>query len=206
MRTEYRASGLDVGDLASDPMDQLSAWVADAANAGLAEPNAMVLATIDDAGQPWTRHVLVKRLDRAGPVFFTSKRSAKVSQLLAHSAVGATFGFVALERQVNLTGRAVVVDDEMADIYFASRPRSAQLGAWASNQSEPAADRAEIEARLAAAADRFGDDPIPRPEHWGGIRIEVATAEFWQGRPSRLHDRLRFERTDDQWAVVRLNP
>lgn len=208
LRTEYSAKGLDEGDLPDDPLEGLRSWIFIALDAGLAEPNAFVLATVDGAGRPWTRHVLAKEIDDDGVVFYTNHTSNKGAELAGVPAAAATFAFLDLERQVNLAGEARRVGDEEADAYFAVRPRSAQIGAWASDQSTPLADRAELEARHAAAEARFvGDAPVPRPPHWGGYRLVPHTVEFWQGRPSRLHDRLRFERAaDGGWAVSRLSP
>jgi len=206
-RKSYEGAGLDEGELAASWWEQLERWMTDAAVAGVPEPNAMVLATSDSEGQPSTRTVLCKGLDARGIVLFTNYRSRKGRQLAGNRRASVTFPWVGLARQVTLLGPTERVSEAESDAYFASRPRGSQLGAWASLQSEVAAGREELVAQMNATEARFDGVEVPRPEHWGGIRLTPAEVEFWQGRPNRLHDRLRFVTgTDDAWTVQRFNP
>ena len=172
----------------------------------------MVVATVSTGGtsgtgMPDARNVLARGADDRGIVFYTNYESAKSHQLLSNPAAAAVFSWLALHRQVKLRGTVEAVAPSESDAYFASRPRQSQLGAWASPQSQVLADRAELEARLAAAVARFGDGVIPRPAHWGGWRIVPDVVEFWQGRPSRLHDRICYRRgADGAWTIERLAP
>jgi pyridoxamine 5'-phosphate oxidase len=192
-RRSYRAGELAEDLLAPTWLDQLRLWFAQAiADDRIVEPNAMQVATVDAAGQPDLRTVLARGFDAAGVVFYTNYHSAKGRQLAANPVAAALFSWLPLERQVRLRGPVAKVDPAETASYFASRPRGAQLAAWASPQSEPLADRAELERRLAEVTERFGDGEIPPPPHWGGYRITVTSAEFWQGREFRLHDRLRY--------------
>jgi len=204
-RVQYETAGMEPGDLDPDPLAQLRRWYADADSAGLPEPNAMTIATTDADG-PDARVVLARAIDADGVVFYTNHSSAKGRQLAASPSAAATFVWLDLHRQVRLRGSVARVDDATSDAYFASRPRESQIGAWASPQSEPIADRAELEAIVAEVTRRFEGQPVPRPPHWGGWRLVPSRVEFWQGRPRRLHDRIVYERSGANWKVFRLAP
>jgi pyridoxamine 5'-phosphate oxidase len=209
MRVDYRRDELDVGDLAATWHEQLVAWLDVATEAGVVEPNAMVLATTDEDGMPDSRTVLCKDVDEQGVVFYTNYTSQKSHQLRSTRQASVTFPWYALQRQVSLRGKVDKVSAEETRAYWASRPRGSQLGAWASAQSVRVRDRAALDAALAAVERRFaGTDRIPVPPHWGGWRIVPDRVEFWQGRTNRMHDRLRFVQSDldRTWQVHRLAP
>jgi pyridoxamine 5'-phosphate oxidase len=207
LRSAYTAGGLSESDLAVDPMDQLASWLRDVLAAGLPEPNAMVVATVDVDGRPSARTVLLKGLDSRGPVFFTNLSSRKGRALAADPRVGLLFPWHAIQRQVHIEGEAEPVTREETQAYFDTRPYGSRVGAWASPQSEVVGGREELERRWAEAAARFPEgQPVPAPEHWGGLRVIPRTVEFWQGRPDRMHDRLRYRRTSSGWTIERLAP
>jgi pyridoxamine 5'-phosphate oxidase len=207
MREDYRSATLDVDDLADTWHEQLVAWIRAAREAGLPDANAMVLATADDEGRVTTRTVLAKDVDERGVTFFTNYTSEKSHQLRQTRQASATFPWIALQRQATVIGTVELLPREDTLAYWRTRPRGSQLGAWASPQSAVVRDRAALEDLLAGVTDRFADDEeIPPPPHWGGWRIVPTHVEFWQGRTDRLHDRLRFRRTDPGWVVERLAP
>jgi pyridoxamine 5'-phosphate oxidase len=207
MRRDYAGGELDEADLAGNWPTQFGRWLADAADAGLPEPNAMVVATADVTGRPSARTVLLKGYDEAGFVFFTNYQSRKGTELAANPYASVVFPWFAMFRQVLVVGSVERTSRAETEAYFATRPRGAQLGAWASPQSRSLSGRAELQEAWRAAERDFGDDPVPAPPHWGGFRVVPETVEFWQGRTSRLHDRLRFRRSDpDGWIVERLAP
>ncbi len=207
MRVDYRSDGFDVGDLAATWFEQLAAWLADAEAAGVSEANAMVLATATEDGRPASRTVLCKGLDARGIVFYTNYTSAKSHDLRATRYASATFPWYLQHRQVHVRGPVEMVEPAETLAYWTSRPRGSQLGAWASAQSAPVRDRRVLDDSLAGITQRFGDDPVPVPPHWGGWRIAPEQVEFWQGRTNRMHDRLRFEQGRDRgWTVRRLAP
>jgi pyridoxamine 5'-phosphate oxidase len=207
LRRDYSERGLRRAELSPDPITQFQAWLHEAHAAELLEPNAMTLATVDGEGHPWTRSVLLKICDHGGFSFFTNYSGAKATHLDNEPRAALTFWWGGMERQVNVTGRVEKVSAAESDAYFISRPVASRLGAWASQQSSVLSNREELEERFAAARERFPDDNIPRPENWGGYRLVPSTIEFWQGRRSRLHDRLRFRREPGaDWTVERLAP
>ena len=206
LRQDYAQRGLRRAELDPDPVAQFNAWLAEAITQQIIEPNAMTLATVDAAGQPWSRTVLLKGCDARGFSFFTNYESAKGRHLAHEPRCALTFRWGELERQVNVTGRVEKVPREETEAYFPKRPLASRLGAWASQQSGVLADRAALEKAFEKAKARFGDNP-PVPEHWGGYVVRPETVEFWQGRQSRLHDRLRYTRlADGAWKIERLAP
>jgi pyridoxamine 5'-phosphate oxidase len=209
MRRDYTERGaLLETDLAADWTEQFARWFADALAAGLPEPNAMIVATADRQARPSARTVLLKGYDVRGFVFYTNYASRKGTEALANPYASLVFPWFAMQRQVIVAGAVEKVSRAQTEEYFASRPRGSQLGAWASPQSQVLPDRAAVEAGLAAAIERFGaDGDVPAPPHWGGLRVVPDTVEFWQGRGNRLHDRLRYRRTEDTvWVLERLAP
>lgn len=205
LRQSYEKNVLIEEAAAASPVDQFSLWFDEALAANVPEPNAMTLATVNDAGQPSARTVLIKGFDAQGFVFFTNYESRKGHDLQSNPRAALLFFWQALERQVRIEGVVEKVSSEESDAYFHSRPLGSRLGAWASEQSQPIT-RAELEAREQTFRERYGDQP-PRPPHWGGYRLVPTCFEFWQGRPSRLHDRLRYV-PDGQgsWTIDRLSP
>lgn len=192
--------------LPDEPYELASAWLAEAeAHSGLDNPNAMLLATLADDGSPESRVVLLKGIDH-GFVFYTNRHSRKGRELDRHGRAGLTFFWDVLGRQLRIVGPVERVSDGESDAYFASRPRGSQIGAWASVQSEPLADRAELQARVASLEERYEGQDVPRPPHWGGYRVVADRIEFWQAGEYRLHDRFEYRRVDGGWSVRRLNP
>ncbi len=207
MRENYVKGVLDESVVASEPLAQLRAWLDEAVAAGEPEPNAMTLATVDAAGRPSARIVLLKEIRPSGIVFFTDYRSRKAAEIAANPQVGTVFHWHGLERQVRLVGRAEPIPATESDAYHAVRPRESQLGAWTSLQSSQVQGRAELEAALVSTREKFDGRKIPRPEHWGGYLVVPEEIEFWQGRPGRLHDRIQFTLTPEhEWSVARLSP
>ena len=205
-RVQYETAGLDLADLAATPIQQWHHWYDDAVEAGVAEPNAMTVSSNDAEGQPDSRVVLAREVNDEGIVFYTNYESAKGVQLAGAPFASAVFAWLDLHRQVRVRGEIEVVSSEESDAYFASRPRESQIGAWASAQSQVITGREELEAAVVEMTQRFMGGDVPRPPHWGGLRIVPSTVEFWQGRPSRLHDRFRYAWAGTQWSISRLAP
>ena len=197
--------GITEADLGPDPFERFRAWFDEAREAAIVFPEAVALATADAAGRPAVRHVLVKGVDERGFTFFTNRESRKARHLAENPNAALAFLWRELDRQVCVTGTVAQIDDAESDAYFATRPREARLGAWASRQSRLVASRAELEAAFDAAAERFPDQ-VPRPDHWGGYRLAPDSFEFWKGRAHRLHDRFRYSREGEGWRLERLWP
>jgi pyridoxamine 5'-phosphate oxidase len=206
LRKNYSLGSLDEADLDRDPIRQFEKWFAQATEAQLPEPNAMTLATVDSRGYPSARIVLIKGVDARGFVFYTNYESRKGREIAENPRASLLFHWIELERQVRIEGSVEKTSAEESDAYYASRPLESRIGAWASDQSQAIESRAALEVREREISAKYGDHP-PRPPHWGGYRVVPDAIEFWQGRPSRLHDRLRYTRDGSgAWQIARLSP
>lgn len=207
LRKEYSRATLDISNVLTDPVKQFEKWFDEAVQAGVTEPNAMHLATVNEQGKPSSRIVLLKGIDSGRFIFYTNYQSKKGKELEINPACALTFFWPDIERQVRIEGIAERVDQATSDQYFQSRPRGSQIGAWASPQSTIIKDRNILEDRASQIEKKFENSKVlPRPHQWGGYQIEPLLIEFWQGRASRLHDRIQFVKTDGVWRVYRLAP
>lgn len=205
-REEYTTGGLSEDDLLPDPMALFERWYDEVSEAGVPEPNAMVVATVSADAVPSSRMVLLKGFDERGFVFFTNTGSRKGAELAVNPRIALLFPWYPVQRQVRVDGVAERLPQAEVQAYFATRPRGSQLGAHASHQSQEVASRAELEDAYAAVERRFAGEDVPVPEEWGGYRISPEAVEFWQGRPGRMHDRIVYRRTPTGWTPVRLAP
>jgi pyridoxamine 5'-phosphate oxidase len=205
-RADYLRGHLSDESIPDGPLELFATWLAEAQAAESSEPNAMVLATATPDGRPSARMVLAKQVDADGVVFFTNGGSRKGNELAGNPQAALVFIWPVLQRQVRVEGGVTLLSAADDDAYFASRPRGAQLGAIASQQSAPIADRLALERQFAAAAEAAGEGPVARPDAWGGYRVAWDVVEFWQGRENRLHDRIRFTRSGEGWTHERLQP
>ena len=206
LRKNYTQAGLLESDIGANPFEQFRLWFEQAVAADILEPNAMTVATVTDQGKPSARIVLLKDFDDRGFVFYTNYNSQKGVELQNCPHAALVFLWGDLERQVRIEGKTEFVSESEATGYFHSRPASSQLGAWASEQSTVIADRSILEQKLQQLEVEYQDRQIPKPPHWGGVRVVPQEIEFWQGRPSRLHDRLRYQLVDGLWQIDRLAP
>lgn len=206
LRNEYAQSGLRREQLNPNPFEQLRVWIEDAESAGLLQPNALSLATVDANGMPSVRTVLLKSFDEQGLIFFTNYQSRKANEISNNGNVGILFPWVPLERQIKIRGRAEKISTSESFKYFTSRPEGSQLAAWCSPQSRKVESRAALETLFANMQDKFRSGKIPLPDFWGGYRVVPETIEFWQGRINRLHDRFEYQRSENGWDINRLAP
>ena len=206
MREDYKKDGLSEADVVDNPIAQFQCWLDAAIQGGVYEPNAMTLATVGEDGQPSARIVLLKGLDERGLAFYTNKESRKGQQLATNEKAALTFWWPPLERQVRFEGLIADVEAAEADAYYASRPLGSRIGAWASPQSQVVSSREVLDQAEQAFNEKFADGEPPRPPHWGGYRLVPDRVEFWQGRSSRLHDRLCYRLDHGKWIIERLAP
>lgn len=205
LRREYRNPPLERASLAADPLEQFHLWFEHAVATGITEPNAMTLATVDDNGRPSARVVLLKGVDE-GFVFYTNHRSRKSRELASNPHAALVFNWLDLARQVRITGSCARVADDISDAYWMTRPSGSRLSAAASPQSAVLDDADDLQQRVDELAARYPDGNVPRPDHWGGLRLVPDTVEFWQGRPDRLHERFQYRRAASSWIIERLAP
>jgi pyridoxamine 5'-phosphate oxidase len=206
LRREYARARLDEASVGPDPLAEFGRWFDEALKAQVLEANAMTLATASEDGAPSARTVLLKGFDERGFVFFTDYRSPKGAELKQNPRAALVFYWPELERQVRITGRTETVSREDSEAYFRTRPRGSQIGAWGSHQSQVIPSRKVLEEQVSEVERKHPGDEIPLPPYWGGFRVAPDTIEFWQGRESRLHDRIRFARDGAHWRIERLSP
>lgn len=206
LRRDYTQRGLDLADLDPDPFAQFELWFQQACEAELLEPNALVLSTVSPEGAPYQRTVLLKYFDRDGFVFFTNYGSRKAQHIAGNAQVSMLFPWYSLERQLAIAGTASKISAAESLRYFSSRPRGSQLGAWVSQQSSVVSSRQLLEMQFEKMKEKFLNQEVPLPDFWGGYRVKPTSFEFWQGRPSRLHDRFLYSGKDGGWAIARLSP
>ena len=206
IRTDYTKGELSLDSMLDCPLEQLALWIEEATNEGVGDPNAFCLSTLREGGMPTGRIVLARGVDASGIVFYTNKQSSKGDEIDMHSKASATFFWRTMQRQARFSGVVKHLSESDSDAYFASRPRASQIGAWASDQSSILSSRKELEEKYAEFEAKFEGVEVPRPPHWGGYVIEIADAEFWQGRASRLHDRVRYDKEGSGWKKVLLQP
>lgn len=206
IRTEYSKKSLEVSDVLPDPLAQFTLWFDEVLTSEVLEPNAMSLATVKADGKPANRIVLLKGIEEGGFVFYTNYNSHKGQELLRNPQASLTFLWAELERQVRIEGTVEKVRPELSDEYFNSRPRSSQIGAWVSPQSQIIESRQQLEKIYVELEQKFEGKTVERPPHWGGFVLRPEAIEFWQGRPSRLHDRIRYSKEEDNWKIARLAP
>lgn len=206
IRRDFADKPLEEKSVKENPLLQFSTWFEEAVNAQILDPYAMLISTVDETGQPHTRVVYLRNISEEGMIFYTNYNSQKGKNISASNKIALTFFWVELERQIRIEGTVKKVSEELSDKYFAARPRESQLGAWASNQSETIKNRAELEENLKHYTEKFKNSDVPRPPHWGGYIVEPTKFEFWQGRPSRLHDRLIYAKNNNDWIISRVAP
>jgi len=206
LRLEYSKEILDEKMVNSNPIVQFDLWMKEALNADIPEPHAMNVSTVSKEGKPSSRIVLLRNFSENGFVFYTNYNSKKGSDISENNCAAINFFWPQLERQIRIEGKLQKVDSKISDEYFASRPHDSQLGAWASNQSTILKNRQELEENFAALEKKFAGAKVPRPEHWGGYCLVPSSIEFWQGRPSRIHDRIKFTSVNNEWKIERLSP
>lgn len=206
IRRDFSGKPLNEQSIKQSPIEQYDVWFEEAVDAQLLDPYAMSITTVSEEGQPSTRIVYMRGISEDGFVFYTNYNSNKGNDLLTNNKIALNFFWGALERQIRVEGEVVKVSEEQSDAYFSKRPKESQIGAWASNQSKQITNRKELEDKVAFFTEKFKGIDVPRPPHWGGYLVKPSKIEFWQGRPSRLHDRLLYEKQNNQWKIKRLAP
>jgi pyridoxamine 5'-phosphate oxidase len=205
LRVSYEQGELNESDINHNPLDQFNKWLEEAIKNQVPEPNAMVLATVNKDGQPGARNVLLKSADDNGFIFFSNKNSDKASDLKQNPNCTLLFSWLSQHRQVIVKGKAEEISKEESNTYFQTRPYGSRISAWVSNQSQVIKNREELEIKVKEVMDKYPEN-VPMPDHWGGYLVKPESIEFWQGRPSRLHDRIRFTKKANTWAIERIAP
>jgi pyridoxamine 5'-phosphate oxidase len=205
LRVSYEQGELNESEVSHNPLDQFNKWLQEAIKNQVPEPNAMVLATVNKDGQPGARNVLLKSADENGFIFFSNKNSDKASDLKQNPNCTLLFSWLSQHRQVIVKGKAEEISKDESNTYFQTRPYGSRISAWVSEQSQVIKNRAELEKRVKEFMDKYPEN-VPMPDHWGGYLVKPESIEFWQGRPSRLHDRIRFTKKSNAWTIERISP